>query len=288
MKIKTKGKQMKQIKKILLASVFALILLLTLSQPVYARMGSTGGGSSSGGLSGGSTDSGVSMSSNSPNSGNSSHNNNYDSNSDIVMAIIFLLLLGRSIIAMLREDSSNKRALLTQNMTMHDFENFLLRNNIELNFRFDHSPLIDQCLNMYDSAQAIYDQAIIDAINGNKHTIKALKQYLGRPFLTTMKKEIRLKANNKEMDDVIVTKSEATGIAKIKQKGHKYLIMMIHCQGLDNEANTKDFDIDHSQVAWTDGVVFDITNLPRIRIVNIIYGDTFHLGKKEFDRSEEN
>lgn len=342
----------KLILKIVAGVATILIVLHDFSKPVFARMGSTGGGSSSGG--GGSISSGGSVGSSFDSGSNSTDDSavrlthlgvfDYNANgfnftllllniiialafgviaffvlrarhsfdtkktlllASVFCAIIMFLMPVVSIICLIGmtvgsdDDSDDDTAelnqfrysliddvpktfdnlynlLLTQNMPIAFFERILDKFEIKL----DSVKLIDndQLIEIYKQAEYTYGHVIREFITGNKNT-KMLKQYLANPFYNTMLKEIQLKAEQQTMDDVVVNKAVISKSVKI----NNLVIAKVDAIGSDSENQVNsNFDSSFKQEKWTDYVIYKQFG-QSYKIVNIVYGEHFHLNGEDFN-----
>lgn len=341
--------------KITSSLIFLAYILHDFSHPVFARMGSTGGGHSSGGhssggggFSGGSSHSG----------GNSSSNGNsifgflpFFKNHHFIPAFFIIDLLISLLISVciyfytIKHLNNNNEidnlktkkkcaimvaslgfivsflipsafiivliaAFLTSMNTTNDFDiqdiinadnsiktsrEFLLKQNMPLNFfkailkkwnfKFSKQPLANQkqLLDIYGQAQFLYSETIRNYLAKNYDT-SALKQYLAEPFYSTMVNEIKLKAENQTLDDVVVDHSCILESFKVEN----LIIAKIQAIGIDseNQANSN-FDASFKQEKWEDYVVYAYdTQNNTYKIVNIIYGEHFHLNGKDFNNQK--
>ena len=278
----------------LLACFFSLTIIFCLpnspfNTPVYARMGSTGGGSDSGG---GFSSSGGGFSGDSDDGGGSA---------DFVSLLVYILmkLLDRYPILIVpititgfilyylniryigQSDQDSDRdpdsALLAQNMTIARFEHLLGRLHLYMALT-DPEKDYSSYIGAYADAEYLYGQLIRQYITGN-HDTSSLRRYLGSKFYNNMVREIRLKARHQTADDVIVSHAAVREICYYEN----YIILKIEAYGIDNEYQINaGFKSSFKQEHWADYVIFDDS----FKIVNIVYGEHFHLNGIDFNHQE--
>ena len=163
----------------------------------------------------------------------------------------------------------------TPNLTLDDFKGIMSSKHINWGVvMHDYSEYIKT----YADAEYLYGTLIRQYITGN-HDLSDLRQYLAGKFLVAMQNEIKLKASQQTIDDVIVSKAKILQIAKYKN----YTIVKLEAYGIDNEAQANaNFDSSFKQEHWIDIVVFDQNN----KIVNIVYGEHFHLNGQDFNHQK--
>lgn len=279
----------------LLACFFSLTIIFCLpnspfNTPVYARMGSTGGGSDSGG---GFSSSGGGFSGDSDDDGGGS--------ADFVSLLVYLLinilmkLLDRYPILIVptiitgfilyylytryigQSDRDPDSALLAQNMTIAHFEHLLGRLHLYMALT-DPEKDYSSYIGAYADAEYLYGQLIRQYITGN-HDTSSLRRYLGGKFYNNMVREIRLKARHQTADDVIVSHAAVREICYYEN----YIILKIEAYGIDNEYQINaGFKSSFKQEHWADYVIFD----DNFKIVNIVYGEHFHLNGIDFNHQE--
>lgn len=292
-----------------LAILLIIFLLGNFSTPTFASMGSTGGGHFSGGHMGGGGSIGGSFNS------SSSTGNPLIFNIIIglIMAIICYTVLRRTTLRrkwiimlgliggfiilsliggfriinialflcilpdMIKGINSSTPAksqhdlLLQQNQSTIDFGRHL-KLEMHLGAPKENSDIMQD---NYAKAQYLYGNLIRQYVAGN-HNLTSLKEYLAEPFYSNMVKEIKLKASQQTIDDVIVNKTVINRWAKCDD----LTLIQITADGNDseNQANSN-FDSSFSRKTWTDYVVFD----QDLKIVNLIYGEHFHLNGQDFN-----
>lgn len=272
----------------LLACFFSLTILFCLpnspfNTPVYARMGSTGGGGG-----GGFSSSGGGFSDDSD-------------GGDVIAYFVYLLvnilmkLLDRYPILIVpttivgfifyylytryigQSDQGPDSALLAQNMTIAHFEHLLGRLHLYMALT-DPEKDYSSYIGAYADAEYLYGQLIRQYITGN-HDTSSLRRYLGSKFYNNMVREIRLKARHQTADDVIVSHAAVREICYYEN----YIILKIEAYGIDNEYQINaGFKSSFKQEHWADYVIFDDS----FEIVNIVYGEHFHLNGIDFNHQE--
>lgn len=271
-----------------LACFFSLIIVLCVpnspfNTPVYARMGSTGGGGG-----GGFSSSGGGFSDDSD-------------GGDVIAYFVYLLvnilmkLLDRYPILIVpttivgfifyylytkyigQSDRDPDSALLAQNMTIARFEHLLGRLHLYMALT-DPEKDYSSYIGAYADAEYLYGQLIRQYITGN-HDTSSLRRYLGSKFYNNMVREIRLKARHQTADDVIVSHAAVREICYYEN----YIILKIEAYGIDNEYQINaGFKSSFKQEHWADYVIFDDS----FKIVNIVYGEHFHLNGIDFNHQE--
>lgn len=161
--------------------------------------------------------------------------------------------------------------LLQQNPSSSDFERHL-KLDMHIGAPKENNDIMQD---NYAKAQYLYGNLIRQYVAGN-HNLSSLKEYLAGPFYRNMVKEIKLKASQQTIDDVIVNKTVINRWAKYDD----LTLLQITAYGNDseNQANSN-FDSSFSRKTWTDYVVFN----QDLKIVNLIYGEHFHLNGQDFN-----
>lgn len=163
----------------------------------------------------------------------------------------------------------------TPNLTLDDFKGIMSSKHINWGVVMHDYP---EYIQTYADAEYLYGTLIRQYITGN-HDLSDLRQYLVGKFLVAMQNEIKLKASQQTIDDVVVSKAKILQIAKYKN----YTIAKLEAYGIDNEAQANaNFDSSFKQEHWIDIVVFDQNN----KIVNIVYGEHFHLNGQDFNHQK--
>ncbi|MBB1078658.1 hypothetical protein H5S09_02225 [Limosilactobacillus sp. STM2_1] len=284
----------KYLKRWKLMLTVIMVKLLT-AKATFASMGSTGGGGTSTG--GGITSTGGGSSSSSNSELNSSGGN------DIIGLFILYFLLAPSfdyliiifVISYFKKlviKIKNKRDIvqikklkawmLTPNMTISKFKQDLRKHSIKLVNEKDN-PLNQELLHTYAIAQFTYGQSIRQCLTKNSKYLAVLQQHLGHVFLSTMNKEIKLKARTGIIDDVIVNDGNILSCAKITGN---LIIAKVQAIGHDDEVNIfSNFDSSFKRQQWTDYVIFGRKDSSsNWKIYNIIYGEHFHLNGTDYNK----
>ncbi len=189
------------------------------------------------------------------------------------IALFFLFMVPNIInrVNLITPIKSQHDLLLRQNQSPSDFERHL-KLEMHIGAPKENSDIIQD---NYAKAQYLYGNLIRQYVAGN-HTLSSLKEYLAGPFYRNMVKEIKLKASQQTIDDVIVNKTVINRWAKCDD----LTLIQITAYGNDseNQANSN-FDSSFSRKTWTDYVVFN----QDLKIVNLIYGEHFHLNGQDFN-----
>lgn len=173
-------------------------------------------------------------------------------------------------------DSFAKKDFLTPNITLHDFQHWMLTEHLS----FDEQGAVDKqrMVKRYIDAQMLYSDLIRENM---KHWVstKRLHQYLGSSYYQAMYKEIDLKVHSHTYDDIKIDHVKIGGWMIY----HDYKIAQLYVYGKDMERQA-DYDnrISFERNNWIDYVVYD----GNYKIINIIYGDHFHLDGKDFNTEE--
>lgn len=171
------------------------------------------------------------------------------------------------------------RWLLTPNMTVSRFKSWFDDFESSTTGIYHEQALID----LYGQAEFAYGDAIRRLFTGQGDYLGQLDKYLGRRFLHTMAKEIKLKASKATIDDVIVTNGQ---IVDYKFVQPNVIVAKVKVRGVDNEVDVAHgFDNSFSQQEWEDFVVFGRA-YGTWRIFNIIYGEHFHLAGEDFNHEQ--
>ena len=147
--------------------------------------------------------------------------------------------------------------------------------------KFDDAKFID----LYARAQFVYGDAIRRRYTGQQDYLSDLEGFLGSTFLSTMDKEIQLKADNDTIDDVIVRSGQFEDYRWLTPN---LIVAKVHVWGVDREVKvTADFNGSFERQEWEDYVVFgrEAGYLPW-KIYNLVYGEHFHLDGQDFNHQE--
>lgn len=190
---------------------------------------------------------------------------------EIALFLLFILPDMINSVNSITPVQSQHDLLLQQNQSPSDFERHL-KLEMHMGAPKENSDIMQD---NYAKAQYLYGNLIRQYVAGN-HNLSSLKEYLAGPFYRNMVKEIKLKASQQTIDDVIVNKTVINRWAKCDD----LTLIQITAYGNDseNQANSN-FDSSFSRKTWTDYVVFD----QDLKIVNLIYGEHFHLNGQDFN-----
>lgn len=190
---------------------------------------------------------------------------------EIALFLLFIIPDIINSVNLLTPIKSQHNLLLHQNQSPSDFERHL-KLEMHIGAPKENSYIMQD---NYAKAQYLYGNLIRQYVAGN-HNLSSLKEYLARPFYRNMVKEIKLKASQQTIDDIIVNKTVINRWAKCDD----LTLIQITAYGNDseNQANSN-FDSSFSRKTWTDYVVFD----QDLKIVNLIYGEHFHLNGQDFN-----
>lgn len=175
--------------------------------------------------------------------------------------------------------ASQDRWLLTPNMTVTRFKTWFDDFESSTTGIYHEQALID----LYGRAQFAYGDAIRRLFTGRGNYLGQLDKYLGRRFLHTMAKEIKLKAGKATIDDVVVSDGQ---IVDYKFVQPNVIVAKVKVRGVDNEVDmAHGFDNSFARQEWEDFVVFGRA-YGKWRIFNIIYGEHFHLAGEDFNQEQ--
>ena len=283
--------------------VFVLVCILFLgvnitttntqfSQPAFASMGSTGGGHSTGGSSGGGGTSYTS--SDSSDSSNSSIGGILGGcgilvliffSSYIIVALSDFMLKIRLYFEygsnyLIQNSGDNNYKLFYPNQRLDKYQRLLRRLNIKLikpNPKEDFTAYKE----VYIQAQFLYSQLLREKYVNSNYQVKSLKQYLDRNYYKAMVKEIELKRNSGTVDETVVDYVIFEEVAHLDKS---LLLAKLTVLGKDKEIQfNQDFDTSFSRNKWTDYVIFGLEDNRNPKIINLVYGEHFHLNGKDFN-----
>lgn len=205
------------------------------------------------------------------------------------LSVLFPMIIGLCAFALLKMENDdadvphrnnsgseiNGKTLLTMNLTIAQFKAILKRDNIQLT---DEQPENEaDLLITYKRAEYLYGSLIRQYITGNRDT-KALEQYISGEFYDAMVDEIKLKASQQTIDDVVVSKAKILKYGKY----HNLQIVKIEAIGSDNETQANaNFDSSFKQEKWVDYVIYK-----NGKIANIIYGEHFHINGQDINHQK--
>lgn len=283
--------------------IFILVCLLFLgisvtttntnfSQPAFASMGSTGGGHSTGGSSGGGTN---------YTSSDSSDDSNNSSIGGIVggFAILVLIFFSSYIIAalfdfifkvrlrfeydsnyLIKNSGDNNYKLFYPNQGFDKYQKLLHR----LHIKFTNPDPKDDFTaykEVYIQAQFLYSQLLREKYVNSKYQVKSLKQYLDRNYYKAMVKEIELKRNAGTVDETVI---DSVIFEEVAHLDKSLLLAKLTVLGKDKEIQfNQDFDASFSRNKWTDYVLFGLEDNRNPKIINLVYGEHFHLNGEDFN-----
>ena len=285
----------KNLIKILAKVLFALVLvtgaakvvqILEPPQPTLASMGSTGGGSTGGGSTGGDYSGGSSTS-------------DSDSDSDLFTVLIVIILIviymGGSVIVSrihfklhfgYKYRSWNLKynsILTTENLSLNDLEKSMRAKEIELK-SVQNNATYTEFSEVYIKAQYLYSQDLREKYVNKHYSLRNLLEYLDSFYYRVMKREIKLKVSKSTIDDTIVSKASIVSIAKLDDN---IWITRIDAVGKDKEVQfNKDFNDSFTRSKWSDYVIFGRDRKGKIKIINLVYGEHFHLDGKDFNEQK--
>ena len=282
--------------------IFVLICILFLgisitttnthfSQPAFASMGSTGGGHSTGGSSGGGGHSYTSS--------DSSDSSNSSIGGILGCGILVLIFLSSYIIValsdfmlkirlyfeygsnyLIQNSGDNNYKLFYPNQRLDKYQRLLRRLNIKLikpNPKEDFTAYKE----VYIQAQFLYSQLLREKYVNSSYQVKSLKQYLDRNYYKAMVKEIELKRNSGTVDETVVDYVIFEEVAHLDKS---LLLAKLTVLGKDKEIQfNQDFDTSFSRNKWTDYVIFGLEDNRNPKIINLVYGEHFHLNGKDFN-----
>ncbi|CCI81824.1 hypothetical protein [Lactobacillus hominis] len=133
----------------------------------------------------------------------------------------------------------------------------------------------------YIQAQFLYSQLLREKYVNSNYQVKSLKQYLDRNYYKAMVKEIELKRNSGTVDETVV---DSVIFEEVAHLDKSLLLAKLTVLGKDKEIQfNQDFDTSFSRNKWTDYVIFGLEDNRNPKIINLVYGEHFHLNGKDFD-----
>lgn len=276
----------KKLKQWLLSLTVAFFTIL-ISKPGFASMGSTGGGGgggSAGGGAGGGAGSGGGFSSPVIRSANDSPFWKWLFVFNALAYAWFYFMDGiknypkfRRIKSDLKEMDldSSYTWLLRPNQTIAQFN----KGYADLDSSYGRFKP-DQLISLYSQAQFNYGDAIRRKVTGQSDYLTQLQDLLGFEFLITMDTEIKLKARNGIIDDVVINHGV---IDSFKAVNDNVIVAKVKVVGRDREINVNnDFEPSFARESWEDYVVFGRSN-GLWKIYNLVYGEHFHLNGTDYN-----
>lgn len=205
------------------------------------------------------------------------------------LSVLFPMIIGLCAFALLKMENDdadvphrspsgseiNGKTLLTMNLTIAQFKAILKRDNIQLT---DEQPENEaDLLITYKRAEYLYGRLIRQYITGN-HDTRSLRKYTCESFYEAMINEIKLKASQQTIDDVVVNKAKILKYGKYRN----LQIAKIEAIGSDNETQANaNFDSSFKQEKWVDYVIYK-----NGKIANIIYGEHFHINGQDINHQK--
>ena len=169
---------------------------------------------------------------------------------------------------------NDPQLFLTPNITYHDLQHWMLVNKLS----FDEQGNINEqtMINNYVNAQDLYEDLLKQSLNRPFVNKRPLLKYLGFTYYRAMCEEIRLKKRKHTYDEIRIEHIKL-GSWMIH---HGYRVAQLYVYGKDKERQANHNDrVSFERDNWIDCVVYD----ENYRIVNIIYGDHFHLDGTDFN-----
>ena len=137
---------------------------------------------------------------------------------------------------------------------------------------------------VYIKAQYLYSQDLRERYVNKYYSLRNLLEYLDSFYYRVMKREIKLKVSKSTIDDTIVSKASIVSIAKLDDN---IWITRIDAVGKDKEVQfNKDFNDSFTRSKWSDYVIFGRDRKGKIKIINLVYGEHFHLDGKDFNEQK--
>lgn len=205
------------------------------------------------------------------------------------LSVLFPMIIGLCAFALLKMENDdadvphrnpsgseiNGKTLLTMNLTIAQFKAILKRDNIQLT---DEQPENEaDLLIAYQRAEYLYGSLIRQYITGN-HDTRSLRKYTCKSFYEAMINEIKLKASQQTIDDVVVNKAKILKYGKYRN----LQIVKIEAIGSDNETQANaNFDSSFKQEKWVDYVIYK-----NGKIANIVYGEHFHINGQDINHQK--
>ncbi|WP_265489139.1 hypothetical protein [Lactobacillus sp. PV034] len=294
----------------LLLGTIATVQLLVPAQTTFASMGSTGGGSSD--FSGGGSSSDYSTSYSYDSSTDSSDDNESDSPlwqkilAGIVLGVIVFLALIDSVgdfiwyvfqfflrmirLAFIRlhlfyQYGGKHLAydFIKPNIELSELEEAIRENKIELK-EISQASKYKNFSDVYIKAQFLYSQDLRERYVNKRYSLRNLLEYLDKNYYWVMKNEIKLKVKQATIDDTVVSNARVVKIARLSEN---VWLTQIDASGKDKEVQfNKDFNDSFTRSQWSDYVIFGKDREGQIKIINLVYGEHFHLDGKDFNHQK--
>ena len=175
---------------------------------------------------------------------------------------------------------SARGQLFKQNQTISEFKENLYDSGFHLH-PANPAHTYPEALDVYSQAQYLYSQLLEKRYTDHNYPLNELKKYLDDKFYKTMVKEIKLKTKNGEVDDTIVSQADVAWYAELD---NRLFVTLINCKGQDKEVQfNHNFENSFSRTQWSDYVIFGKTKTGKIKIINLIYGEHFHLNGIDYN-----
>lgn len=175
---------------------------------------------------------------------------------------------------------SARGQLFKQNQTISEFKENLYDSGFHLH-PANPEHAYPEALDVYSQAQYLYSQLLEKRYTNHNYPLNDLKKYLDDRFYQTMVKEIKLKIKHGEVDDTIVSQADVAWYAELD---NHLFVTLINCKGQDKEVQfNHNFENSFSRTQWSDYVIFGKTKTGKIKIINLIYGEHFHLNGIDYN-----
>lgn len=283
----------------LLIGSIASVQVLTPPQPIFASMGSTGGGHVSGGGGGGGSHFSPSHTYNSTSDDSSDEESHITPLGAIGCLLIISLPFLPLIIALaqykihelftklrLRYEYDARRIyydLMWPNMDLKWFLRVMQKTGVQMKVVADKDKY-SEFGEVYIRAQYLYSQDAREKYVNPKYSLRNLLEYLDPNYYHAMKAEINLKVKEATIDDTVVSRADIVEIAKL---GKNIWLTRVDAKGKDREVQfDKNFEDSFTRSKWSDYVIFGKDREGKIKIINLVYGEHFHLNGKDFNHQK--
>ncbi|QNQ81501.1 hypothetical protein FP432_01670 [Lactobacillus sp. PV034] len=137
---------------------------------------------------------------------------------------------------------------------------------------------------VYIKAQFLYSQDLRERYVNKRYSLRNLLEYLDKNYYWVMKNEIKLKVKQATIDDTVVSNARVVKIARLSEN---VWLTQIDASGKDKEVQfNKDFNDSFTRSQWSDYVIFGKDREGQIKIINLVYGEHFHLDGKDFNHQK--
>lgn len=274
-------------------SAVSFISQTQISQPTFASMGSTGGGSSSGGSSSSGSSSFLPSSSDEDYSSTASWNGEFSWFDLLFVGIIAWAILVHGLLFRLHLLFKFKSGFLFKNFfsnnlfkvnqTFRDFQNNLMNNKLYVT-KVQKQDKYHDYTEVYAKAQYLYSQVLRERYVDHHYSLKELRTYLDSRYYRAMKKEIKLKVRQGTVDETIVSNINVQAVCQLDDH---LTVLKLSVTGQDKEVQfNKGFEDSFTRSKWSDYVIFGKTSQGDIKIINLIYGEHFHLNGQDFNHEK--